>query len=420
MHTYFIALVLLFVLSAFFSGSETALMRVNRYRLAHLAANGHRNAKRTIKLLENPDQLIAVILFGNNLVNILIAQLVAYIGYRLHGEIGIVIATAILTFMLLMFAELAPKTFATVHAQKVALPAGFVYSLLRIPLYPFTWLADLIIKSLFKMLGISDKAPTLDSLNREELRTVLAVSEKRIPYNYRGMLVGVLDLERKTVEDIMVPRNEISGIDLNLSFSEIEDDLHHTTYTRMPVFRGTIDSIVGILHARQILQAGYDDTFDVRAIEEHVREPYFVSEHTRLIDALRDFKQHKRNTALVVDEYGTVQGLVTMEDLLEEIVGEFTKDPSTYDIGVTYQADGSVLVDGSCHIRELNQALGWKLNESGPKTVNGVLLETLEMIPDNPTCAVAEGYRFEIIKTHHNAIKMVRIIPDINKPAEAE
>lgn len=409
LHIYFIFLTLLFILSAFFSGSETALMRVNRYRLAHLAANGNRSAKRTVKLLEKPDQLIAIILLGNNLVNILIAQLVAYIGYRLHGEVGIVIATAILTFMLLMFAELAPKTFATVHAQKVALPAGLIYSLLRIPLYPFTWLADLIIKSLFKMIGISDKTPTLDSLSRDELRTVLAISEKLIPYNYRGMLVGVLDLERKTVEDIMVPRSEISGVDLNLPFNEIEDDLNHTSYTRMPVFRGTIDSIIGILHARQILQASNDDTFDVQTIEEYVREPYFVSEHTRLIDALRDFKQQKRNMALVVDEYGTIQGLVTMEDLLEEIVGEFTKDPSTYDIGVTYQPDGSVLVDGSCHIRELNQILGWKLNESGPKTVNGMLLETLEMIPENPTCVAVENYRFEIIKTHHNAIKMVKI-----------
>ena len=394
-------------------------MRVNQYRLTHLATGGHKGSRRTLKLLEKPEQLIALILLGNNFINILIAQLVAYIGYRLHGEIGIAIATAILAFALLIFAELAPKTFATLHSKRVALIAGTIYTFLRVPLYPFTWLANLIIKVLFKTLGISDKTHTFDSLNREELRTALTLSEKLIPYNYRGMLVGILDLERETVEDIMVPRNEISGIDLNLPLNEIGNDLNHTMYTRMPVFRGTIDSIVGILHARGVLQASSDDTLDIQKIEESVREPYFVSEHTRLIDALRDFKKHKRNMALVVDEYGTVQGLVTMEDLLEEIVGEFTKDPSTYDIEITQQPDGSILADGGCHIRELNQVLGWKLNESGPKTVNGLLLETLEMIPESPTCVVVEGYQFEIVKTHHNAIKIVKIIPRV-KQAESE
>ena len=415
LYIYFIALAFLFVLSAFFSGSETALMRINRYRLAHLAGSGHRGAKRVLKLLEKPEQLIALILLGNNFVNIIIAQLAAYIGYRLHGEIGIAIATAVLTFLLLTLAELAPKTLATLRPQQVALPAGLIYTLLQPVLYPFTKFASLITAGLFKMFGISGGAPAVDSLSREELRTALTASKKLIPYDYHGMLVGVLDLESKTVEDIMVPRNEIAGIDLNQPHQDIEDSLNRSLYTRMPVFRDTIDNIIGVLHARGALRASTDNALNIETIEESVRKPYFVSEHTHLIDALREFKQQKRRMALVVDEYGTIQGLVTMDDLLEEIVGEFTNDPGTYDLEITRRPDGSVLVDGGCHVREINRLLGWELDESGPKTVNGLLLESLEMIPQNPVCVMIDGHPVEVVKTLDNTIKLARIAPPMEK-----
>lgn len=415
LYIYLVLLVLLFALSAFFSGSETALMAVNRYRLANLSDKGHKGAKRVLELLEKPDQLIALILLGNNFVNILIAQIAAYIGYRLYGEVGIAIATALLTFLLLSLAELTPKTFAAMHSQRVSLLSGFIFNLLRKPLYPLTRFASAITSILLKMFGVSKQLRVVDSLSQDDLRSALSVSKQIIPYDYHGMLVGVLDLERKSVEDIMVPRNEIVGIDIGKTEQEIEDGLNnHILYTRVPIFRGTIDNIVGVLHVRNILQAIQSDpesTLSIEKIEEVAKEPYFVSEHTRLIDALREFKHNKRRMGLVVDEYGTIQGLVTMEDLLEEIVGEFTNDPSTYDLEITQQADGSILVDGGCHIREINQLLKWKLDESGPKTINGLLLDALEIIPEHPICTTISGHYFEVIKVHNNAIKLVKIKP---------
>ena len=413
----FLILIFLFFLSAFFSGSETALMVVNRYRLTHLASKGHKGAKRVLKLLENPKQLIALILLGNNFINIIIAQLVAYIGYRLHGEIGIAIATAVLTLLLLIFAELTPKTIAAMRPQQIAFAAGLIYTLLRKPLLPFTYFTTSMTNILLKIMRISDKKPLVDSLNREELRSALNISKQIIPYDYHGMLVGVLDLESKTIEDIMVTRNEIVGLDFDRPYQEIEDSINnHNLYTRMPVFHGSIDNIIGILHIRnalQSLQTNNENMFDLEKLKQHIRTPYFVSKYTRLIDALRGFKQNKRRMGLVVDEYGTIQGLVTLEDLLEEIVGEFTNDPGTYDLEIKKQSDGSVLVDGSCHIREINQLLGWKLDENGPKTINGLLLDEFEMIPNNPSSIMISGHPFEVIRTQKNAIKLVKIMPKI-------
>ena len=414
LYVYFILIALLFVLSAFFSGSETALMAVNRYRLANLSDKGHRGAQKVLKLLEKPDQLFALILLGNNFINILIAQIAAYVGYRIYGELGIAIATAILTFLLLSLAELTPKTFAAMHSQGVSLVAGFVYSLIGKPLYPMTRFASAITDVLLKILRVKKKIRAVDSLSQDDLRSALSASEKIIPYDYHGMLVGVLDLERKSVEDIMVPRNEIVGIDIEKTEQEIEDGLNNLHYTRVPIFRGTIDNIVGVLHARNVLhaiQSSPDSVLDVKKIDEYAKKPYFLSEYTRLIDALHQFKDYKRRMGLVVDEYGTIQGLVTMEDLLEEIVGDFTNDPGTYDLEITKQADGSILVDGGCHVCEINQLLQWKLDESGPKTINGLLLGALETIPEHPVCTTISGHHFEVVKVQNHAIKLVKIKP---------
>ena len=409
----------LFFLSAFFSGSETALMAVNRYRLRYKAEQHHRGARRVLKLLEKPDQLIALILLGNNLTNILIAQLTAYIGYRIYGEIGIAIATFILTFLLLIFAEMAPKTLAVLYPDKPALIAGKIYALLQIPFYPFVRFSNLICNGLLALLGVKQRAQANEALNREELYTAVTTAGTLIPKDYRQMLLGILELDKKTVEDIMVPRSEIFSINLTDPWERIEEDLRNTIYTRLPLCHKTIDDIIGFLHIRHIMYTGLE-ALTPENLKEMAREPYFIPKQTRLSEALHDFKKNKRRMALIVDEYGDVQGLVTIEDLLEEIIGEFTNDPGSYEMTITQQRDGSVIVDGSCYIRELNKLMGWKLNESGPKTINGLLLEHLESIPESAVGIVIDHHPFEVIKAHKNAIKIARILPPLKKVAEKQ
>ncbi len=408
----------LFFLSAFFSGSETALMSVNRYRLAHLARQGDQRARRVMRLLEKPDRLIGLILFGNNFTNILIAQLATFLGYRLYGDAGIAAATGILTFLLLIFAELAPKTLGALHPQTVAMPAALIYTPLMTLLYPLVWFTNLFSNTLLKALGVSSATETVASLSREELRTVLTNSGRRITQEYQEMLLGILDLEKKTVEDIMIPRSEIVGIDVDADPDEIEEQLLNTNYTRIPMYHDDINKVAGILHVRRALSMIRDDTITREGLIRAGRMPCYVPENSTLLRALMEFKDRRRRLSLVVDEYGDVQGLITLEDLLEEIVGEFTSDPATYDLEVERQDDGSVIVDGGCHIRELNRALGWQLNENGPKTINGLVLEHLEAMPETGTCILVDGHPLEVIKIRQNAVKAVRISPRLAPPGE--
>lgn len=412
------ALLVLFVLSAFFSGSETALMSVNRYRLANLARQGNKRASLVMRLLEKPDRLIGLILFGNNLANILIAQLATFLGYRLYGDAGIAAATGILTFMMLIFAELAPKTLSALHPQAVAMPAALIYTPLMTLLYPLVWVITLFANTLLRALGVSSSAETVNPLNREELRTVLANSGRHISPQYQDMLIGILDLEKKTVEDIMIPRSEIVGIDLDADLDEIEDQLLNTNYTRIPVYHGDVNKITGVIHVRNLLPLAKEGEVTKEALVKAGHAPFYVPENLTLLHALAEFKNRKRRLSLIVDEYGDVQGLVTLEDLLEEIVGEFTSDPSTYDVHIDRRPDGSVIAAGGCHIRELNRSLGWRLNEDGPKTINGVVLEYLESIPEQGTCILLDGHPLEVIKTRQNAVKAVRISPKLPEAGE--
>ena len=404
--------ILLFFLSAFFSGSETALMASNRYRLVHRAKAGHKDAKRVLKLLKKPDQLIALILLGNNLVNILIAQIFAYIGYRIYDEVGIAVATFLLTFLLLIFAEMTPKTIAVIYPDRLAAIAGRVYVVLRILLYPFIRFGNLITNGLLRLLGVRRNANTVEALNREELRTAVTTAGELIPKEYRNMLLGILDLDKKTVADIMVPRSEIYAINLADPTEQIEKNISSAIYTRIPLCDKTIDNIVGILHLRHLVSANIKE-FNADALREMVRPPYYIGEHTSLTETLLGFKKNKRRVALVTDEFGEVQGLATMDDLIEEIIGEFTNDPKTYDTMITQQKDGSVIVDGGCYIRELNKTMSWELNEGGPKTINGLVLEHLELIPKSAISILIEGHPFEVVKTHKNAVKVVKILPRI-------
>ena len=417
--TLFLVLFILFILSAFFSGSETALMALDRYRLRHMVRTGQRGARQAQRLLEKPDRLIGLILLGNNVVNILIAQLSAYIGYRLHGDIGIAAATFILIFAILIFAELTPKTLAALHAEKLALPAAVIYAPLLVVTYPFVWVVNLFANSLLQVFGVDVKDNPLTALSHEELRTVVNDEYTSISSEHQQMLLGVLDLEKVTVEDIMIPKNEIVALDLEDDWEEIVKQLKNISYTRIPVCRGNIDNVIGFLHLRKLLINIIHKEVELEDLEQALREPYFIPEGTNLKKLLFELQDKKRRFSLVVDEFGDIQGLVTLEDLLEEIVGEFTNDPATYDVEIHPQQDGTFVVDGGTHIRDINRELNLELHDHGPKTINGLILEQMESIPEPGTSVLIDGYPIEVVQTQKNAVRTARISPRLPKREEA-
>ncbi len=408
----FAALAVLILLSAFFSGSETAMMALNRYRLKHLRDQKHKGAMRASALLEKPDRLIGLILLGNNFVNILASSIATIIAIRLYGEVGIAIAALLLTVVILIFAEVTPKTMAALRPEKIAFPVSFILKPLLKILYPLVWLVNLIANGVLKLLGIS---PDDDSgemaLSREELRTVVKEAGTMIPQRHQQMLFGILDLEKVTVEDIMIPRNEVIGIDLDTDHDELEDQLRSCRHTRIPIFNGNLDNIVGVMHVRKIpdlLEQPEEDR--ASAINEKMIEPYYVPIGTPLHTQLNNFQREKRRIGFVVDEYGDIQGLVTLEDILEEIVGEFTTDPG-YNKDIHEQKDGTYLIDASANIRDINKSLNWTLNTEGPKTLNGLIIETLENIPETGTSLRIGDYIIEILQTTKRSVKTVRIQP---------
>ncbi len=404
-------LVVLILLSAFFSGSETGLMALNRYRLRHLVKAGHPGAIRASRLLERPDRLIGLILLGNNFVNILASSLATIIALRLMGEPGIAVAAGLLTLVVLIFSEVAPKTFAALHPERVSFPASFIlYPMLRV-LSPIVRVVNAVANALLRMLGVPLDEASVTHLNEEELRTVVMEAGAMIPRRHQKMLLSILDLERVTVEDIMVPRNEIVGVDLDDDWEVILEQLTASQYTRMPVYQESIDNVLGFLHVRRILPLVARNELTPDTLRAAVREPTFIPEGTPLNRQLLNFQRQKRRIGLVVDEYGDIQGLATLEDILEEIVGEFTTDPSASIRDVVPQEDGSYLVDGSANIRELNRTMQWRLPTDGPKTLNGVILEYLEHIPEASTSLMLAGYPMEIVQAKDNAVRKVRIWP---------
>jgi Mg2+/Co2+ transporter CorB len=403
------AFVGLILLSGFFSSSETGLMSLNRYRLKHLAAKRHGGALRAVALLERPDKLITLILLGNNFINVLITQLATYIGYRLYGDAGIAIAAGVLTLLLLLFAEVTPKTLAATNPERIAFPAAYVYQPLSKLLFPLVAIIDWLAKLILRLFLLSAKGSDNDALNSAELRVAVNETSGLIPDSHRDMLLSILDLEKVTVDDIMVPRNEIIGIDL-------EDDWHdnlklitNLSYTRIPIYSGNIDNLVGTAMLRRMLPLLMKDQFDADSLVELTREGYFIPEGTPLTTQLINFRKNKRRIGFVVDEYGDIQGLVTIEDILEEIVGEFTTDPSALHQDFFQDADGSYLIDGSTHIREINRNLDIELPSHGPRTLNGLILEHMEFIPEAGTSLKVNGYPIEIMQVKNNMVKTARI-----------
>lgn len=388
-------------------------MTLNRYRLRHLQRSGHRGAKRAAKLLERPDRLIGVILFGNNLVNIAAASIATLIGYRLYGDAGVAAATGILTVIILLFAEVTPKTLAAIHPERVAFPASYVYGPLLRLFYPAVYVINMLANGLLRLIGVSREQAAEHSLSTEELRTVVSEAGALLPRRHQKMLLSILDLENVTVEDIMVPRNEITGIDIEEDWDRIRSMLVKNQHTRLPLYRGSIDDLVGIVHLRRVLSLLAEDRLTKETLLELAREPYFVPENTALNQQLVNFQTRKRRVGFVVDEYGDIQGLVTLEDILEEIVGEFTSEPAARTKEVSRLDDGSYMVEGSINIRSLNRSMKWTLpqSETGPKTLNGLILEHLENIPEPGTGLWIGDYRFEIADVNTNAVKTVRVIP---------
>jgi len=390
------------------------MMSVNRYRLRHLSNAKIPGARRTAELLDRPDRLIGFILLGNNLVNFTAASIATVIVVRLYGEGAVLLATVALTIVVLIFAELTPKTLAILHPEKIAFPAAFIIKPLLKVTYPIVWVINTIANNILALFGISAQSSQQENLNSDELRTVVNEAAALIPQRHKKMLINILDLEKVSVNDIMIPRNEIVGINLNDDWKEIVEDLKHSEHTRMPVYRDTIEDIVGYIHARNLLTM-LDSESGREAFEAAIRSPYFVPEGTPLNTQLLNFQREKRRIGLVVDEYGDIQGLVTLEDILEEIVGEFTTSRGSTIAEIQKQEDGSYILEGSVTLRMLNRILSLQLDTSGPKTLNGLILETLESIPERGTSVLISGHSMEIKQTKDNVIRVVQLRPYIKQ-----
>ncbi|MCB2262297.1 MAG: HlyC/CorC family transporter [Candidatus Thiosymbion ectosymbiont of Robbea hypermnestra] len=404
----FLFLLFLILFSGFFSGSETALMTLNRYRLRHRAEQGHKGALLARALLARPDRLIGLILLGNNFVNILASALATIIALRLGGEGAIAVATGLLTLVILIFAEVLPKTLAATYPERLAYPAAFLYTPLLKLLYPLVRSVNWVTNGILHALGAGQRGEQDNALSREELRTLLSEAGAMIPQRSQTMLLAILDLGKVTVEDIMIPRNEVDGIDIRDPEEEIIDRIKNAAYTRLPLFDGDIDNVIGIIHVRDALHTVLDRGLDKEYLREIGRRPYFVPEGTPLYQQLLNFQREKEPVGLVVDEYGDVLGLTTLTDLLEEIVGEFASDPAQTIAEIHQSEDGSLLIDCGISVRELNRALRWKLPTGGPKTLNGLIIEHMEAIPEPGTSLKLGGYAIEIIHTAESAVKTVK------------
>ena len=406
----FATILVLTVLSAYFSSSETAMMALNRYRLRHLVKQKNLAARKANRLLRRPDRLLGVILIGNNFVNFLAASIGTVIGLRLFGDSGVVLAPIAMTIFFLIFAEVTPKTIAAHTPERLAFFSVYILDPLLKALRPLVWFTNTISNALVRPFVKSPEPPGGAPLSADELRTVVDESA-RIPGQHQDMLLGVLDLEHVTVNDIMVPRNEIVGLDVDDDMDEILAVLANSQHTRLPVYKDNVNNVLGMLHLRRLARHLGQGELTRAELMRLTREPYYVPEATPLHTQLVKFKQEKRRIALVVDEYGDIQGIVTLEDILEEIVGEFTTDFAANMPEILPKPDGSYLIDGTAVLRDINRALGWDLPTSGPKTLNGLVLETLETIPEANLCLQVDEFRIETLQVSDNVVKHCRIAP---------
>ncbi len=412
-----VILVILIIFSAFFSGSETSMMASNRYRLRHQAKEGKKSAILAEKLLKQPDKLLGTILTGNTFANILASTVATIIAVEVWGDVGLMVAPIVLTVVILILGEVAPKTLAAMKANSLALIVAWPLYGLLILLYPVVFLVNGVSNGLLKLCRVDKPSSSAEHLTSEELRTVVAEASGRIPSRHKTMLLRILDLKEMTVDDIMVPRNEITGIDISEGWEAILQQLRHAQHTRLPVYNDGIENIIGIIHVRDVVnflsdEIMHDENACKAMLREQASDVYFLPEGTPLTTQLLNFQTKKLRMGMVVDEYGDIQGLVTLEDILEEIVGEFTTDIAAAIPDVHPQADGSYWVDGGANIRELNRAMHWHLPVDGPKTLSGLIIETLEFMPTANLSLKINGYAMEIIAMQEQKIKTVKILPE--------
>ncbi len=415
----FALLILLVLVSGFFSGSETGMMSLNRYRLRHLVRKKNRAAKRVHELLERPDRLLGVILIGNTFANVLASAIATVLAVHLFGEIGVVPATIILAIFILLFAEITPKTVAALYPEKVSFSASWLLSFLLKILYPLVWGLNTISNGFLRLFNIKVKKRNIDHLTHEEMRTIVREAMGKVAPQYQNMMLGVLDLGGITVDDIKVPRSEIVGINLEDDWEVILAQLSKSQHTRLPVYKESIDQVQGMLHLRQALNLLAQNELTKETLLKVTQEIYFIPSGTSLNIQLLNFRQEKTRIGLVVDEYGDIEGLVTLEDILEEIVGEFTTNLVPSYPNIQEQSDGSYFVDGSVGVRELNRRLDWKLPTEGPKTLSGLIIEYLEMIPPAGVGLRLAGYPMEVIQVEENMIKLVRVLPKLRSRVKA-
>jgi len=403
----FLILFGLLILSAFFSGAETSLMSVNRYKLKHRNKQGEKSARRVTYLLDNTDKTLSLILLMNNFVNILASAISTIIAIKLYGETGVAISVVILTIIILIFAEVTPKTLAALYADKIAYPISWLlYPLLRV-FSPIVMIINITTKLLLRAIGLQGKRSNQELLTKDEIRLIVRESSQRIPKNHEDMIVNMIDLEKVKVEDAMIPRSEIFAVDIDEHIDNVSSKITNCRHTRIPIYDKDINKLMGFLHRRKVIEMLKDGTFSKDIILSSVNPPYYIPEDTSLTSQLISFKREKKRIGFVVDEYGDVKGLVTLDDILEEIVGEFNDEDK--DTGIIKVSDNSYIIGGSIQIREINKTLKWKIPENVAKTINGYILEYLEDIPKKGETFLNEGYVFEIIDISNNFVNNVKV-----------
>lgn len=405
-----IILLILVIFSAFFSGSEIGMMSLNRYRLRYLVKKNHKQAIRVNQMLQRPDKLLSVVLIGNTLANIVASMIATLIGQRMSGEWGVAVATLLLTIIILVFAEMTPKTLAAIHPQQVAFLCSLPLKMLQFILAPLVFLVTYTANGILRLFGISVQGAQKETLSGEELRSVVHEAGGLLPLEHKGMLLSLLDLEQATVEDIMVPKSDIVGINLEQPWHMLLEQLETAQHTRMPLYRNSIDNLVGMIHLRSVLNLAIEGVLNMENLLQIADPPYYIPEATPLNLQILNFQKMKRRSCFVVDEYGDLQGLVTMEDILEEVVGEFTTDIAALSKNITSQGDGTMIIDASITLRNLNRLLNWQLPSIGPRTLNGLIIEYLGYIPPAESCLMIENYQIEILKVSDNRLKSVRML----------
>ncbi|MDD2684857.1 MAG: HlyC/CorC family transporter [Gallionella sp.] len=407
-------LIVLLLCSAFFSGSETSMMAINRYRLNNLIRKGNRSAKLVNKLLGKVDKLLGSILLGNTLVNVAAAAVTNIIILRLFGQddLAILLGTLVITFALLVFSEIMPKIIAASHPERIALPASYLLTPLITLFHPVVSVASGMVKGMLWMLHIRIQTDqSKQKMTLEELRTMVLDAEHFLPRKHQKMLLNLVDLERITVNDVMVPRNQIEALDICADATEVRHQIITSHHTLMPVFENSPDNIIGILHIKRVLPLLQEETLDIEALRSILMEPYFIPSDTPLLKQMQQFQERQSRIGLVVDEYGELLGLVTLENILEEIVGDFTTQSPTQTGKFLRQSDGSLLLEGSSSLRELNRKLGMHLPTDSAKTLNGLILEHLQDIPEPGTSLKIADYPMEIIQIQDRVVKVVRVFP---------